>query len=96
MMEALELGLLMGVEDTTPSEEERGVLRFPHQHFIDFLAGKYVSKLPKVCIILTTCSMFSVMSVRYSVTHNASDLTIQEPLNSTYLLYRDPPGPSLT
>ena len=55
MMEALELGLLMGVEDTTPSEEERGVLRFPHQHFIDFLAGKYVSKLPKVCIILTTC-----------------------------------------
>ena len=73
MMEALELGLLMGVEDTTASEEERGVLRFPHQHFIDFLAGKYVSKLPKVCIILTTCQqscgrvMFSFMSVHHSV-----------------------------
>ena len=72
MIEALELGLLMGVEDTTPSEEERGTLRFPHQHFIDFLAGKYVSKLPKVCIIFNprqrSCGkvMFSVVSVHHS------------------------------
>ena len=54
-MEALELGLLMGVEDTSPTEEERGVLRFPHQHFVDFLAGKYVSKLSKVRNIFHNC-----------------------------------------
>ena len=54
-MEALELGLLVGVEDTTPSEEQRGVLRYPHKHFIDFLAGKFLSKLSKVCTIFHNC-----------------------------------------
>ena len=55
----------MGIEDTTPTEEERGFLSFPHQHFIDFLAGKYVSELQKVSILLKTRSFSKPSTVGF-------------------------------
>ena len=46
--EALALGLLFGIEDPEPHEEETTIYFFLHLIFQEFSAGKYISKLPLV------------------------------------------------
>ena len=47
--EAFDLGLLFGTE-SDPTEEEQGdMFFFEHMMFLEFVAGKYVASVDKVC-----------------------------------------------
>ena len=48
--DALDLGLLVGVEDFSDAQEEVELFVFKHRMFQEFASAKYITDLPKVTI----------------------------------------------